>query len=295
MRRREIKKRTVITAFFAAVMVLFVAVGAGGTYALWLDRYEVPPVKIFSGSAELEISFLGSNVIEDIFPGEISAVPVQASNVGTSDLEVIATAVGPSDVSVTLVDSLDCDGTAPMAPVAAHISSGEDRTMCLQTLISPNSSNALQGQSSEFNVEFESTAGSWKDQDDLPISVQRGHTSIGLSTWNAGLLGLTAGGVEITNSSTRPLQLSMEVVGGGLLNLNQTYLSSSRSCNGILAPVLELLLGSGVYDLGEVQSGGTIYVCMTSLLGLGSRQVTVTAAYPDSQWITSSTSNSFRF
>lgn len=295
MIKRGVMKRTTTTAaFIAAVVVLFAVLGAGGTYALWQDRYEVPPVTISSGSAELEVVLLGSGTVGPLFPGEANSVSLQVSNVGNSDLQVHAAAGGSSDVVTSLVDSPMCAGAAPAPPVEVTIASGETRSMCLQVLLSIDSPNGLRGQSSAVDVVLDGTAGAWTAQDQVPLNMQRGDISIGLSTWNAGLLGLTAGGVAIANTSARPLELTMEVEGGGLLNLNNTYLSSSSSCNGLLAPV-ELLLGSGVYDLGDLQTGGTVYVCMTSLLGLGTRQVTVTATYPASQWSVSSTSSSFRF
>lgn len=250
---------------------------------------------ISSGSAELEVALLESGMVGPLFPGEASAVPVQVSNVGSSDLQVLAAAVGSSDSVASLIDSPACTGAAPMPSAEVTIASGEARIMCLQVLLSVDSPNGLRGQSSTVDVVLDGTAGGWIAQDQVPLNMQRGDISIGLSTWNAGILGLTAGGVEISNTSARPVELTMEVEGGGLLNLNNTYLSSSSSCNGLLAPVLELLLGSGVYDLGDVQADETVYVCMTSLLGLGFRQVTVTATYPASQWSVSSTSSLFRF
>lgn len=295
IRRGVLKRTTTTAALIAAMVVLFAVLGAGGTYALWQDRYEVPPVTISSGSAELEVALLESGMVGPLFPGESDSMEVEVSNAGNSDLQVLAAAVGSSDAVASLIDSPVCAGGIPVSPEPVTIVSGEVRNMCLQISLEADSPNTLRGQLSTIDVIVDGSVGGWTAQDRIPVDMLRGDISIELDTWN-GLLGIASGGVSITNHSSKAMNLTMENHGGGLLNLDGSYISPDDRCRGIiLAPVLGSVLGGDIYDLGTVSAGGTVHVCMASPLGLGRRSVEITATYQDSPWNQSATSDRFIF
>lgn len=159
IRRGVLKRTTTTAALIAAMVVLFAVLGAGGTYALWRDRYEVPPVTISSGSAELEVALLESGMVGPLFPGESDSMEVEVSNVGNSDLQVLAAAVGSSDAVASLIDSPVCAGGIPVSPEPVTIVSGEVRNMCLQISLEADSPNTLRGQLSTIDVIVDGSVG----------------------------------------------------------------------------------------------------------------------------------------
>lgn len=285
------KKRmrtTTFVAILASVVVLFAVLGTGGTYAMWTDRYEVPPMEISSGNAKLETYLVGSSEVGPLFPGESRSVPLMIDNEGQVDLEVTASVTSEEYITATLIDESTC-GSGGDALETVRISAGDSRQMCLYLSLESTTPNREQGQVSVVNIAFNGDSGAWRADTTLAVNVALSEITVDVYVEERTLL-QTA---QLTIINTSPVALNMDLdlredtlQGPGLIYISDT------SCDDSLLNLLGLPLG-GELSLGIMQPGEIKDVCLSSSPETGQADPLLTAQHPDSQWSASFTPSPF--
>lgn len=300
IKRGVMKRATTTAAFLAAVVALFAILGAGGTYALWQDRYEVPPVTISSGSAELEILPIGGETLGPLFPGETDTMPITMENVGDVDLEVSALVDVSAYATAVLTDDPLCNLTGEAS--TAMLEKGASRTMCLQVTLAQNVPNEMQGQVVPVDITILGDSGAWTTDSSVSLSAQAEELQIDVDAKDGGgiLVLRTPARITIENNNSVPLDFGIQIetrTNLGLLDLGllKSAKISDQECDGVLGNLLTSLLGGGVASLGEIAPGETVYVCISSTLLSAKGEAWVTGTYSHSEWTRTANSVSFNF